>query len=73
MVKLKLLECAGPAKNISLHVFAGSQQQVKGQVTIIYHLVLKSHTSSGLCAIDYSFLLPYLQPVPCSWLLSTNV
>lgn len=52
-----------------------SKQQVKGQARTKYRLVLKSHPSSGACAIDYSLLFPYHQPVlaPGSFPLMLNL
>lgn len=71
--RLKFLKCVRAARNISLHFFSGSQQQVKGQARIIYHLALKSQLGSGPCAIDCSVSLLYHQPLPCNWLLSINI
>lgn len=66
------LECEEPARNISLHLFAGSQQQVTGQARVISSLNENPSQVQGL-VIDCSLPLLHHQSTPCNWLLSINV
>lgn len=57
------LECEEPARNISLHLFAGSQQQVTGQARVISSLNENPSQVQGLVLLIVPSLSCIINPL----------